>query len=117
MLCSLLKEQATSRLLFVHSCKKDHVQLQPAIGINGNITAFFNLICLCNIRFLRDNPPNICLTKGNARHSLIILVSYTSSIIFDSVIHMQINRFENLGNQPIKMSHIFQDDILKLHLA
>ena len=108
MLCGLLKEQATSRLLFIESCKKEHMQSQPAIGINGNTTAFFNLICLCNIGFLKDNPPNICLTKGNARHSLIILVSCTFSIIVDTVIHMQIKGSENLGNQPIKMSHIFR---------
>lgn len=108
VLCSLLKEWAPSRLLFWDRCKNDHTQSQPVIGINGNTTAFFNLVCLCNIRFLRDNPPNICLTKGSARHSLVILVSYTFPIIFDAVIHMQINRFENLGNQPIKMSHIFR---------
>lgn len=108
MLCSLLKEQAISRLLFTDSCKKELMQSQPAIGINGNTTAFFNLICLSNIKFLKDNPPNLCLTKRNEKHSLIILVSYTFSIIFDAVIHMQINRFENLGNQPIKMSHIFR---------
>lgn len=83
------------------------MQSQPAIGINENTTACFNLICFCNTRFLRDDPPSICLTKGNARHSLVILVSCTFSIIFDVVIHMQINIFENLGNQPIKMSHIF----------
>lgn len=46
MLCSLSKEQATSRLLFIHSCKKRPHEITTAVGINGSTTAFFNLISL-----------------------------------------------------------------------
>lgn len=88
ILCHLLKEQATSRLLFIDSSKRDPMQSRPAIGINGNTTAFSNLICLCSIRFLRDNPPDMCLSRRNTRHSLIIRVPSTFAVIFDVVTHM-----------------------------
>lgn len=75
-LCGSLKEQGTSRLLFIDSRKKDHSNhdLLAYMGVPRRSLISFSSVIL---DFWRDNPPDIHLTEGMVRHSLIILVSCT----------------------------------------